>query len=278
MEPQTLAERNDFQTRFNPQDYLSSYYATPGTPENAISDFSVKNVHKAFCRLISEEQKVSSQSDKIRVLDYGCGPSICYTISAAGIPNVSEIVLAEYTVRNREAVQQWLDKDPSGFDWSPYFKYVVQTLEGKAEEQVTEREERMRRLVKVVPCDITLDPPIEKGYEGPYDIVLSSLCLESSCENVDEYRAGVAKLSSLLKPGGLLLICSTEKQQEEKPSYYLVGSQYFYDLKFSYDDVVSSIKEAGLSFLSVDHLEVCVDPAIYNSPKYMFICAEKNKI
>ena len=86
------------------------------------------------------------------------------------------------------------------------------------------------------------------------------------------------KLSSLLKPGGLLLICSTEKQQVDEPAYYRVGSQYFYDLKFSYDDVVSSIKEAGLSILSVDHMEVTVDPAIYNSPKFMFICAEKNKI
>ena len=171
-----------------------------------------------------------------------------------------------------------MDKDPSAFDWSPYFKYVVQTLEGKAEQQVAEREERMRSLVKVVPCDITHNPPIEKGYEGPYDVVLSSMCLESSCENVDEYRAGVAKLSSLLKPGGLLLICSTEKQPEEEPAYYHVGSQYFYDLKFSYDDVVSSIKEAGLSILSVDHLEESFDPVISNVTNFMFICAEKNKI
>ena len=279
MEPQTLAERNDYQTRFNPQDYLSSFFVTPGTPENVIFDFSVNNVHKAFCKLISEEQKVSSQSDKIRVLDYGCGPTICHTISAAGIPNVSEIVLAEYTTRNREAVQQWLDKDPSGFDWSPYFRHVVQTLEGKAEQQVAEREERMCSLIKLVSCDIALNPPIEKGYEGPYDIVISSLCLNTSCENMDEYRASVAKLSSLVKPGGLLLIFSTEQLPEEEPSYYLVGSQYFYDLKLTYDDVVSAIKEAGLNILSVDHLsEVSFVPAISNVTKFMFICAEKNKI
>ena len=277
MEPQTLAERNDFQTRFNPQDYLR-FFVAPGTPENVIFDFSIKHVHKAFCMLKSEEQKVSSQSDKIRVLDYGCGPTICHTISAAGIPNVSEIVLAEYTARNREAVQQWLDKDPSAFDWSPYFRHVVQTLEGKAEELVAEREERMRSLVKVVPCDITPNPPIEKGYEGPYDVVISSFCLDSSCENVDEYRAGVVKLSSLVKPGGLLLTYSAEKQPEEEPAYCRVGSQYFYDLKISYDTVVSSIKEAGLNILSEDHLEVSVDPAVSNSSKFVFICAEKNKI
>ena len=275
MEPQTQAEKNDFQTRFSPQDYLGTYFQTPGTPENALFDISMNNMHKAIGRLLSEEVKAS---DKVRVLDYGCGPVIANTISAAGIPNVSEIVLAEYTARNREAVQQWLDKDPSAFNWSPYFKYIVQTLEGKTEQQVDEREERMRSLVKVVPCDISLNPPIEKGYEGPYDIVISSLCLESGCENIEEYRAGVAKLSSLLKPGGLLLIFSTEPQPEEEPTYYLVGSQYFHDLKFSYDVVVGSLKEAGLNMLLEDHFDVSLDPVYSNCTKFMFLCAEKNKI
>ena len=273
MEHQTLAERNDFAKRFSPQDYLSLYCSTPG---KILYDFSMTNVHKVFShRLFPQEQSDSCPPNKVRVLDYGCGPTICHAISAAGIPNASEIVLAEYTARNREAVQQWLDKDPSAFDWSPYFKYVVQTLEGKTEQQVAEREERMRSLIKVVPCDITLDPPIEKGYKGPYDIVISSMCLESSCESIEEYRASVSKLSSLLKPGGLLLILSTEKQPEEEQTYYRVGSQYFYDLKISCDAVLSSIKEAGLSILSVDHMKMSEDPAVSNCEKFMFACAEK---
>ena len=99
MEPQTLAERNDYAKRFSPQDFLSMYYQTPGTPENSLFDFSIKNVHEIFSKLLLHERKGSSQ-DMIRVLDYGCGPTIGHTISAAGIPNVSEIILAEYTARN----------------------------------------------------------------------------------------------------------------------------------------------------------------------------------
>ena len=278
LEPKTSAERNDYPGRFSPHQYLDQYYKTPGSPENRLRDFGVDNLHKVFSRLFPQEQEASCQSNKVRVLDYGCGPAVANTISAAGIPNVSEIVLAEYTTRNREAVQQWLDKDPSAFNWSLYFKYIVQTLEGKTEHQVDEREERMRSLVKVVPCDISQDPPIEKGYEGPYDIVISFLCLVSCCNSVDEYHAGVVKLSSMVKPGGLLLIYSLDMQPGEEPNYYLVGSQYFYaGLNTSCDIVTSALEAAALNVLSVNRLEMNKDPSVDNCHKFVFICAEKKK-
>ena len=41
--------------------------------------------------------------------------------------------MAEFAEVNRKAVQQWVDKDPRAFDWSPHFDHVVQKLEGKGE-------------------------------------------------------------------------------------------------------------------------------------------------
>ena len=38
------------------------------------------------------------------------------------------IVFGEYTERNREVLQMWLDKEPDAFDFTPFFKYVVQDL------------------------------------------------------------------------------------------------------------------------------------------------------
>ena len=44
------------------------------------------------------------------------------------------------------------------------------------------REETLRKAIKViVPCNITQDPPIAKGYEGPYDVMMSMLCIENCC-------------------------------------------------------------------------------------------------
>ena len=91
--------------------------------------------------------------DSLKILDYGCGPSIPYSVSAA--PKASEIILADYAEPNREYLKRWLTKDPSAQDWSPYFKYVVQTLEGGSEEDATKLEEMLRNKVKaVVSCDI----------------------------------------------------------------------------------------------------------------------------
>ena len=90
--------------------------------------------HRAF-------QSVSGTS--LRVLDYGCGPVVQNSISAAA--RASEIVFCE---ANRTAVEKWLKKDPAAFDRTPHFNYVVQTLEGKGEEHMTEREEKLRKVAR----------------------------------------------------------------------------------------------------------------------------------
>ena len=96
-------------------------------------------------------------------MDYGCGPVIANTISAAA--KASSIVLSDFTPNNRKALRQWLNIDSAAFDWSPYFKYVVRDMEGKGEQEVKERQELVCKLVKaVVHCDITQDPPIDPDY------------------------------------------------------------------------------------------------------------------
>ena len=53
---------------------------------------------------------------------------------------VSEIVFGEYIERNREVLQMWIDKDPKSFDFTPFFKYIVQDLEGKGQDEVIKRQ------------------------------------------------------------------------------------------------------------------------------------------
>ena len=105
----------------------------------------------------------------LKILEFGAGPVISYEISA--VLYASEIVLLEYTERNREVLQMWLDRDPKAPNWKPFFEYVVQELEGKRKEEATMRREELRRIVKaVIPCDISKDPPIDPTYCGPYDV------------------------------------------------------------------------------------------------------------
>ena len=140
----------------------------------------------------------------VRVLDNGTGPVLLSTVSAA--TKASEIVLAEYVESNRKALSHWLSGDLNAFNWSPQFSFVVKNLEGKDDQEVIEREAKVRQLVKaVVFADITKDPPIEKNYYQMYDVVVSSLVMEPVSRDLEEYQLNISRLGKLVKPGGTIL-------------------------------------------------------------------------
>ena len=141
----------------------------------------------------------------ISFLDYGIGPNLSALISAA--IHSSEMILADYAETNLKYLQQWVDNIPTGFDWTPYFEYVVRYLERKQEEDaVEERMELVRSTIKaIVPGDLTKDIVIKSGYEGPYDVVHLALTLNVTAKSVEDYKAQVKKVASLVKPGGKLI-------------------------------------------------------------------------
>ena len=74
----------------------------------------------------------------------------------------------------------------------------------------------------VVHCDITNDPPIERGYEQPYDVVMCTLVMEGASTNCDEYCAHIAQLGKVVKPGGKVFYHGVEN----KVGYYTIGKKF----------------------------------------------------
>ena len=203
----TIFSSKEYIDRFQPGEYLKRYYG-------AFSFHSLDLYYKAF----------QSLPTGLRILDYGTGPVILTTISAA--TKASEIVLSDYSEVCRTALHQWLAGDREAFDWSPHFSHVVKELEGNGDEEVAKRQTLVRNVVKaVVKCDLTREPPIEPGYEQPYDVVMSSLCIEAVIKSNDEYQNMLTKLVSLVKPGGHLLLYGVEVQGDG--GYYVVGDENF---------------------------------------------------
>ena len=229
----------DYHDKFQALEYLKRYYGTPAGSYYT----SLGLYHEVF----------QSLPAGLRVLDYGCGPSIRGAISAA--TKASEIVLSDYTEDCRTEVRQWLEKDPNAFDWSHYFSHVVKDLEGKGEKEVEERQEEVRRLVKaVVHCDLTQDPPIERGYDQQYDVVMSSLCIDAVAGTREEYVQGVKKLAKLVKPGGILLLFGVEIKGEE--GFYVVGEKKFRAFGVSSDVTVKAMTDSGISGVDVQMLKI----------------------
>ena len=184
----------------------------------------------------------------LKILEFGAGPVISYEISAALY--ASEIVLSEYTERNREVLQMWLDRDPKAPNWKPFFEYVVHELEGKSKEEAEMRQEELRRVVKaVIPCDITKDSPIDPAYYGPYDVVICSLCLDAACTSLEEYAEGVCKLAKYIKPGGKLLLqfCSGAADTQ----FYMVGKEKFFGLSINEEFMTTTLKKTGFCDIAI---------------------------
>lgn len=140
----------------------------------------------------------------LKILEYAGGPTLLYLLPMA--PKASEIVFAEFAEKNRKEVQRWLDRDPRAFSWSTLAKLVLH-LEGKAEEGAEQREECLRTAIKaVVSCDLAANPLVEKGYEGPYDLVHCAGTLDAICQTHEQFAQGVQKLTALVKKGGKLML------------------------------------------------------------------------
>ena len=219
----------DYSQEFDIGSYLIEGFSSPGDTcdidgdeiEHTMHDFAVKNLHNFF-----QKKSLSSSTSEFKVLDFGCGPVVANVISAARV--ATEVVLAEYTEEGRSAVRMWLEEDPNAFNWSPYFKYVVQTLEGGTVEATEEREKRLRSIVKgVVHCDITQAQPIEIGYQGPYDVVISCLCILNACKTTDDFLKAVGKLATLVKSKGHLLLSFVEPKEAIGVDNYKIGNKTY---------------------------------------------------
>ena len=196
--------------------------------------FKLKRLHEFYQSYLS--------TAKLKILEIGTGPSIANIISAA--PYAAEIVLSEYTEANRSALLQWLNNDPNAFDWTHVFKYIVVDLEGKTEEVI--QAELVRKVVKaVVPCDVTQDPPIPNEYVDQYDVVTDFLCLVSVCAMTEDYTAALVRLHTLLKPGGKVVLYSSETDNTQTPVSYPVGPLYYFGLCLSRDVIFKSLEQAG---------------------------------
>ena len=234
--------RYDYQDKFEPSAFLNNNYKASKVSDIPIIPSKIK--HKLKCL----HESFLSIPQGVKVLDFGAGPVIASTISAA--TKASEIVLAEYSDNNLKHLHEWLKNEPEQFDWSPHFSYVVQELEGKGESEAKERQDQVRRLVKaVVHCDITQNPPIEKGFDDLYDVVMCSLVIDGTATSLEEYRASVSRLVSLIKPGGSILYYGVENSL----GYYPVGDCNFPSLYVSDEAAVKAFTENGIKNVTVSY-------------------------
>ena len=264
----------DYHSKFCPETFLQMFYAAPGgNPDEKGFDIFLLDKYHSF----SSKYHHHWDSSSAKILEFGGGPVICHLISV--VPYVKEVVFAAHTEKECQAVQKWRGAEEGSFDWSLFFKYVVQSLEGKTDDVAAckARENLLRnRLTSIVACDITKENPLESGiHNDEFDIIQTSFCLETACQSYEEFKSGIKKLAFMLKKGGFMVVFTVEGQ-----SFYTFGQRKWYSLCLTDVQVREALEEGGLEVLEMERepapAEVLENPIVCDYKALVYSVAKKN--
>nr|WKR38370.1 putative N-methyltransferase [Rhinella marina] len=220
---------------FNPLEYYQTYYATgQGIFLGDWTDFSLQNLHETF-------GPGGVKGDIL--IDFGAGPTIYQLLSACEVFNT--IITSDFLEQNREQLKKWLRKDPDALDWSNFAKYVCE-LEGKSDNWEKKEETLRRKVTKVLKCDTLAEKPYDPVPMPEADCLISCLCLEVACKDLEDFTNILKKFKELLKPGGHIII-----QSVLNCSLYFVGKKSFYCLSITKDELEQAFKEAGYEIVKL---------------------------
>ncbi|XP_068118215.1 nicotinamide N-methyltransferase-like [Hyperolius riggenbachi] len=214
-----------YQSRFDPKVYLKTYCGLPGNPRLL---FILKHLAEIF-----NSGKVKGDT----LIDIGSGPAIYQLMSAC--ETFENIICTDLTDKNREELKAWLTSQPGACDWSPVVQHVCH-LEG---DRITwrEKEDRLRKAIKqVLKCDVMEKNPTDPVVLPQADCILSCLCLESACKDHEAYTAALNNMTTLLKPGGHLVMAGVLGGK-----FYMVGEVKFLGVSLSEAFIRESLSGAG---------------------------------
>ena len=190
---------------FDTRGYLASRY--PGTFEKDPAKSTLPWNFQCYHTFYETFHKEWDNSSAV-LLQLGAGPCIWDLISAA--PYVAEAYHSDYLQGCCDEVLLWRNNDPKAYDWSPYFRYVIDTLEGNGSPNaVVEREKMLRSVVKdSFTCDVQKSPLTPAFLKSP-DIVCTNFCIEFSAVSKERYDAVLKEIFEMLRPNGFFTMLNS---------------------------------------------------------------------
>ncbi|XP_065901583.1 nicotinamide N-methyltransferase-like [Dysidea avara] len=230
-----------------------------GSDKRIHTHWSLGKVHNFY-----EEFHNKWDNSTATVLEFGSGPYIHTLISAA--PYVGHIYHTDYLEECRREALMWKNKDHDAYNWTPYFKYIVNTLEGiNGNNVVAEREELLRNKLKDSLFVDMRSSNMLPGYLGKFDIIYSGFCIESIAPSLQEYRAIMERVYNLLNPNGFLLMLASQGC-----TWYTVNGVVYPTYPIHINDVLSTLNELGFTLCYLENVKKIYEDGVtyYNDKKY----------
>lgn len=200
----------NWQKDFNPRAYLNEYYLKVYPEDIAVMNFVKK-----------EANNISRSSI---LLEIGGGPTIYQLITIA--PLVKEIHFSDFLNKNLDEVRYWIRNDKKQlFNWDKFIKVGLK-IEGTkkvTKKSIEERKGIIRNKIRqLLHCDLRKKDPVGEKRRESYDILTMHYVPESITDNKRDWNRFLSNASTVLKPGGKLIITSLVGA-----NYYKLGKKYF---------------------------------------------------
>ncbi|CAF0942214.1 unnamed protein product [Rotaria sordida] len=223
----------DYEHKFSASAFVNYYYSVNNTnPPSIYFEFFSSTVLKILQKY---RYKFSQRNDHSKVLEFGGGPNLWPSFLLAQY--FDEIWFCDYTPANLQAVRDWINHAPSAHNWTLYFTAICP-------KDVDEKqwENKLRLAVskdRIFRCDVN-DPDTliqwkEQQQPPLFDIIFSSLTFEAACLSIDHFIQTIKRLWNMLRPGGMMLVCSTKNETN-----YMVGNEIFPCIQLNEENVTEA--------------------------------------
>jgi hypothetical protein len=207
---------------FSPKQYLEEYY---------------QKLSKENCALLDWYRNIyDNMGEKQSLLEIGGGPTIYQFISAS--TKVKSITFTDFSQKNLNTLKQWT-KNRNSF-WDKFIEYSLKNEQGKniPRKEIGARKKQVAsKISKFILMDVGKR---QNSFENKFDIVQSNFCLESSTDDISEYKRMLRNLYHYLKKNGILLMVALEGA-----IVYKVKKKYYPSIYLDKKLAREYLKEAG---------------------------------
>ncbi|KAG8453315.1 hypothetical protein GDO86_000089 [Hymenochirus boettgeri] len=250
------------QDEYDLQVYLTSYFSS--TTDNAILEHALRKPMTFLYNGFS-----SGQIKGDHLIDLSAGPIIFPLIPI--FEYFKEITILKCYDSCVKELKKWIQSDEDAFDWHVAFKYMME-LEGNSEGWEAKEEKLKKSINHVLKCDLSKESLVDTDLVPTADCLFTAWILDVVSEDKTSYRQNLKKISSLIKPGGHLVMIA-----DINTSWILVSGHKFHVL--SYDEVFlkNALKDEGYSIKCYETVEREVDTDICDYKKVVFVIAYKER-
>ncbi|CAJ0967702.1 unnamed protein product [Ranitomeya imitator] len=183
----------------------------------------------------------------------------------------THIIVLKFRDRCIMELKRWVDSRTGAFHWGHATQ--LHADDGEECDKLLEKEEKMRfALQHVVKCDLEKENMMDPIVLPPADCIICAWLLDTISKDQDDYMRNLKKFSSLLKPGGHIIIFGCLES-----TYFTVGKDKLHLLNYDEDFARKALVGEGFVIDSCEVLKRTVASDLVDHKGILFIAAHKEK-